>query len=404
MSTRGSPATEAIAARRTALITGASSGFGSLFAERFAADGFDVVLVARSVEPMEQLADRIRSRTAVQATIVGHDLAAPGASATLMGSLASVGCTWMRSSTTRASTYGPFAETSEDTMAKMLMVNVVAMTELARARLPGMLERRWGRMILLGSVASFSAAPMTAAYAATKAYVLSLGLALHDELKGSGVTVTTLCPGPTATGFQMRADMHDSALIRSGLDSAEGVVDKGYAAMKAGRPYHRHRNDQSVVRVRHPVPAQDGGHEDRGQRPTTRRLTHGEDLMLKEFREFAMKGNLIDVAVGLVLALAFTGVVTALIGGIIMPLIAAIVANPASTPSCGRSARAGMPTQILIGSFISSVVNFLLIAWVLFLIVRAANRFRKPAEDEEAGPTEVELLTQIRDSLARLST
>jgi uncharacterized protein len=135
------------------------------------------------------------------------------------------------------STYGPFAETGEATMTKMLMVNVVAMTELARACLPGMLERGWGRVLLLGSVGSFSPAPMTGAYGATKAYVLSLGLALHDELKGSGVTVTTLCPGPTATGFQERADMHDSALVRSGLDSAEMVVDKGYAAMKAGRPY-----------------------------------------------------------------------------------------------------------------------------------------------------------------------
>ena len=101
-----------------------------------------------------------------------------------------------------------------------------------------MVERRWGRIVNLGSVGSFSPAPMTAAYAATKAYVLSLSLALSEELNGTGVTVTALCPGPTATGFQARAEMADSKLIAGrSLDPAEDVVRIGYAAMKKGRPY-----------------------------------------------------------------------------------------------------------------------------------------------------------------------
>jgi uncharacterized protein len=87
-------------------------------------------------------------------------------------------------------------------------------------------------------VGSFSAAPMTAAYAATKAYVLSLSLAMSEELAGTGVTVTCLCPGPTRTGFQARADMGDSALIRGKqLAGARAVAEAGYAAMMAGRPY-----------------------------------------------------------------------------------------------------------------------------------------------------------------------
>ena len=123
--------------------------------------------------------------------------------------------------------------------------------------------------------------------------------------------------------------------------------------------------------------------------------------MLKEFKEFAMKGNLIDVAVGLVLALAFTALVNAFIDGIIMPLIAAIFGKPnfdaiVWTIGSGKDA-----TRILVGTFLTAIVNFLVIAWVLFLIVKAANRFRKPVE-EPTGPTEVELLTQIRDSLASL--
>jgi short-subunit dehydrogenase len=114
----------------------------------------------------------------------------------------------------------------------------VALTELTRALLPGMVERGWGRIVNLGSVGSFAPAPMTGAYAATKAFVLSFSLALTEELKGTGVTVTALCPGPTATGFQARAAMADSKLIAERrLDPADDVVRAGYAAMLKGRPF-----------------------------------------------------------------------------------------------------------------------------------------------------------------------
>ena len=118
--------------------------------------------------------------------------------------------------------YGPFADADPDVLHQMLAVNVLALTELTRALLPAMVERRWGRIVNLGSVGSFAPAPMTGAYAATKAYVLSLSLAMHEELRGTGVTVTVLCPGPTATGFQSRAEMADSKLVAGrDLDSAE---------------------------------------------------------------------------------------------------------------------------------------------------------------------------------------
>ena len=136
------------------------------------------------------------------------------------------------------STYGEFWRDDPATQVAMLQVNAVALTELSRLVLPGMIERGRGRILNLGSVGSFAAAPMTAAYAATKAYVLSLSLAMADELRGTGVTVTCLCPGPTRTGFQDRAAMQDSALIRGKkLPSAREVAEAGYAAMKAGTPY-----------------------------------------------------------------------------------------------------------------------------------------------------------------------
>jgi large conductance mechanosensitive channel len=116
--------------------------------------------------------------------------------------------------------------------------------------------------------------------------------------------------------------------------------------------------------------------------------------MLKEFKEFANKGNLLEIAVGLVLALAFTVVVTALVDGVLMPIVAAVFGEP-SFDDITFTIGDGV---VRIGTLITALVNFLVIAWVLFLIVKAANRLM-PKEEEEAGPTEVELLTEIRDSL-----
>jgi large conductance mechanosensitive channel len=116
--------------------------------------------------------------------------------------------------------------------------------------------------------------------------------------------------------------------------------------------------------------------------------------VLKEFKEFALKGNLVDIAVGLVLALAFTAVVNALVDGVILPFVAAIFGKPnfdAIVWTVGDG-------EVRIGTFITAVVNFLIVAWILFLIVKAVNHLR-PRETPETGPTEVQLLTEIRDSL-----
>lgn len=226
-----------MSARRTALVTGASSGFGLWFARLFAADGFDVVLVARTEAPMQALATEVRERHGVNATVIPADLAADGAAVSLMHEL---GDTHVDALVNNAgfSTYGPFVDEERDVLDTMLHVNMLALTELTRGCLPPMIERRWGRVLMLGSIGSFTAAPMTAAYAATKAYVLSLSLALGQELQGTGVSITALCPGPTQTGFQARAEMGDSKLVAGrSLPSAEGVAREGYRALKRGRPY-----------------------------------------------------------------------------------------------------------------------------------------------------------------------
>ena len=225
--------------RSTALVTGASSGFGAEFTRLLGADGCNVVMVARSGAAMESIAQEVEERHGVEVTVVPKDLARHGASAELVASLDQRGVT-IDTLVNNAgfSTYGEFWRDDPATQSDMLAVNVVALTELSRLIVPGMVERGHGRVLHLGSVGSFSAAPMTAAYAATKAYVLSLSLAMAEELAGTGVTVTCLCPGPTRTGFQERAGMEDSALISgTQLPEAREVAEAGYAAMKAGKPY-----------------------------------------------------------------------------------------------------------------------------------------------------------------------
>ncbi len=118
--------------------------------------------------------------------------------------------------------------------------------------------------------------------------------------------------------------------------------------------------------------------------------------MLKEFKEFALKGNLIEIAVGLLLALAFATVVTSFTSDIVAPIIAAVLGQPDFD---GLVIDVG-EAQIRYGAFLTAVLNFLVVAFVLFLIVRAANRLT-PRHEAPSGPTEVELLTEIRDSLRR---
>ena len=120
----------------------------------------------------------------------------------------------------------------------MLQVNIVALTELTRLMLPKMVARRRGRIMLLASTAAFQPGPHMAVYYASKAYVLSFGRAIAYELRGTGVTVTTLCPGPTATEFVEVAQMESTGLFNSPMPvmTAAEVARQGYAALKAGRP------------------------------------------------------------------------------------------------------------------------------------------------------------------------
>jgi hypothetical protein len=224
--------------RPLALVTGASSGIGADLARELARDGHDLVLSARRIEAMAALARELAGLDAT-ATVVAADLAQPGAAARLVDDLAARGLMIdVLINNAGLGANGPFAESDPARNAEMLQVNVVALTELTRLLLPGMIARRRGRVLLVSSTAGFQPGPRMAVYCATKAYVLNLGEAVAWELRGTGVTVTTLCPGATATGFSQVAGAGETNLFRSRLmpvmSSAE-VARKGYQALKAGR-------------------------------------------------------------------------------------------------------------------------------------------------------------------------
>ncbi|HSP78304.1 MAG TPA: SDR family oxidoreductase [Myxococcaceae bacterium] len=223
--------------RKTALITGASSGIGLDFARLFAEGGYDVVLVARGQERLEALAKELGSQYGVGALALPADLSDPEAPGRLMERLRAEGRQVdVLVNNAGFASYGAFAGTELEEELRMIQVNITALTALTKAVLPGMLERKEGRILNVASTAAFQPGPLMAVYYATKAYVLSFSEALAEETRGTGVTVTCLCPGPTKTGFQSRAKMEESKLVngKEMMDSLT-VARAGYEGLHRGQ-------------------------------------------------------------------------------------------------------------------------------------------------------------------------
>ncbi len=221
-------------ARETVLITGASSGIGLELARLFAADGASLILVARRMEPLNALAEELRSRYAVETKVIGKDLSVHGSARELHDEIVATGM--QVDVLVNNAGFGKmerFDRISLETYTAMLELNVVTLTQLTRLFLPGMLERNRGKILNLGSTASFQPGPHAAVYYASKAYVRSLSEALAEELKGTGVTVTCLCPGPTHTEFGQTAGMEQTLLFKRAMH-VEPVAKAGYRAMRKG--------------------------------------------------------------------------------------------------------------------------------------------------------------------------
>jgi short-subunit dehydrogenase/FAD/FMN-containing dehydrogenase len=218
------------------LITGASSGIGHELAKRFAQDGHDLVLIARGREVLEQIGKELSDSTGATVRLIAKDLSHPGAAKEIFDELRResihisvlVNCAGF-------GTYGPFVETEPAAEREMMQVNMVALTELTKLAVREMVPRRDGRILNVASTAAFQPGPRMAVYYATKAYVLSFSEALANELAGTGVTVSTLCPGPTRTGFGRRAKMEGARVYRVGVMDPAVVADAGYRGLMKGK-------------------------------------------------------------------------------------------------------------------------------------------------------------------------
>lgn len=215
-----------------ALVTGASGGLGLEFAKLLAADGADLVLVARSGGKLEQIASELIAKHAVTVETIAQDLSAPDAAARLRERVPS--CDILINNAGFASN-GRFDTISPERTREEVLLDVVTLTELCRSYLPGMRERGAGRILNVASTAGFLPGPFGAVYYASKAYVLSFSQAIAEESRGTGVSVTCLAPGATATGFAERADMKQTLLFKLPMADAASVARAGYRAMLAGK-------------------------------------------------------------------------------------------------------------------------------------------------------------------------
>jgi short-subunit dehydrogenase len=221
---------------RWTVITGASSGIGAELARVFAARGSSLVLTARRHERLEALGREITAAHRVPVEIMALDLAdreAPRDLAEMLRERGIVAHTLVNNA--GFGLRGSFATMPHERQIAMIDLNVTALTALCRLMLPGMIERGRGGILNVASLAAFQAGPYMAVYYATKAFVLSLSEALHDEAKPHGVTVTALCPGPTESEFSATADLENSKLFKMGAMPAAEVARLGVEGYEARR-------------------------------------------------------------------------------------------------------------------------------------------------------------------------
>jgi short-subunit dehydrogenase len=224
---------------RTALVTGASSGIGAAFARLLAAEGLDLVLVARRKDKLDALAEELAARHRVTVEVVAADLSDPAAPRSIVDQVCERGLqvdVLVNNAGLSGST--AFADTAWSSLAAEIQVMVTAVTELAHLVVPGMKERGWGRIVNVSSLAAFAPPGESLLYTGIKSYVLDMSQALDMELKPFGVHVTALCPGFTRSEFHQTMGTADAASSLPAVlwQESEDVVREGWAAVQKGKP------------------------------------------------------------------------------------------------------------------------------------------------------------------------
>ena len=214
------------------LITGPSSGIGLELARRFAADQFNLILVARNETRLRQLADELRAGNHIETRVIVRDLSAPDAAKLLFDQVKDIPVSVLVNNA-GLGFYGAFAQSKFEEQTQMMQVNMNALVQLTHLFLPAMLARKSGRILNVASTAAFQPGPMINVYYASKAFVHHFSYALADEIEYSGVTVTTICPGTTHTEFFKRGNFGTERAPFT-MD-ARTVAEAGYRGMLRGK-------------------------------------------------------------------------------------------------------------------------------------------------------------------------
>jgi uncharacterized protein len=221
--------------RKTALVTGASGGIGLELAKVFAREGWDLWLIARDRQRSEEAVRQVQALGAkVRLTL--KDLAHPSSARELYDESRKEGVpVEALVNNAGAGDFGAFADVELSRHERIVNLNVLSLTQLSHLFMEPMLAKKRGRILNVASTAAFQPGPLLSVYYASKAYVLHLSEALSYELRGTGVTVTALCPGATATGFQESARMSSSKLFSRAVMEASRVAEAGYQGMMRGQ-------------------------------------------------------------------------------------------------------------------------------------------------------------------------
>jgi uncharacterized protein len=219
---------------RTALVTGASSGIGRELAALFAADGHDVILVARRKDRLESLASELNSRFGITTTVIVSDLSQPDSPEKIYSAVRERGLEVDYLVNNAGFGFNSlFWEDSREQQLSMIQVNVLALTALTHLFVGDMLKRKFGHVLNISSAGGFASAPMMAVYLATKSFVLHFTEGLASELEDTGVAATVFCPGATATEFGERSESSSALLFYFGftVDSPAAAARAAYKAM-----------------------------------------------------------------------------------------------------------------------------------------------------------------------------
>lgn len=223
--------------KNTALITGASNGIGLELAKVHASKGGDLVLVARNKTKLDELKAELESQFKVSVYTIGKDLSANNSAQEVYDETTkqNIQIDYLINNAGFGD-FGMFAETEWSKELQMINLNITTLTQFTKLYLQDMVKRKSGKIMNVASTAAFQSGPTMAVYYATKAYVLSFSEAVDNEVSGKGVTVTTLCPGPTESGFQAAAAMEESNLVKGKkLPTAKEVAEYGYSSMMKGK-------------------------------------------------------------------------------------------------------------------------------------------------------------------------